>query len=110
MIDTPNLVKVLRKQFSGTNNGFCLRTDPAYGSIWTIAVYPQKLLKCDIPHWEFQWNPFAHEFERIPLLVVTSPEGIKSTIAHNSGSPYNIRQFVECIYNTVNTGTVTLGK
>lgn len=104
MIDTPNIIKEFRSRFRAENRGMFIRTDPVYGSIWTLTVYPTATISCEIPHWTFEWNPFANDPDHIPLLTATSPNGIKTVIQHNSGKPYDIIQFADYVENAVKTG------
>ena len=104
MIDTPTIIKEFRRRFRTANRGMYIVSDPAYGAIWTLAVYPSATISCEIPHWTFEWNPFAHDPADMPLLTVTSPTGIKTVIQHNSGKPYNVRQFADYVENTIKTG------
>ena len=104
MIDSLNIIKEFRRRFRAANRGIFMVTDPAYGSIWKITVYPSATISCEIPHWTFEWNPFAHEPDKLPLLTVTSPTGIKTVIQHNSGKPYDVRQFADYVENIIKTG------
>ena len=101
MIDTLAITGALRERFRGTRHGIFLYTDPAYGSIWTLTVYPDETMRSDIPHWTFTWNPFAIEGETVPLLTATSPDGKVTRVEHNGGSPYNVRQFADYVENAV---------
>lgn len=104
MLDSLDIKKELLRRLRNANRGMYLITDPVYGTIWKLYVYPSSTISCKIPHWTFEWNPFAHDPDQMPLLTVTSPTGIKTVIQHNSGKPYNERQFADYVENTLNTG------